>query len=77
MLNAMKMIVKKPKFKVDDRVRISKQKNIFAKGYTQNWSKEFFIISKNKNTLPWTYVISDLNGKPIAGTFCEKKFQKN
>ena len=43
-------------------------KNIFAKGYTQNWSGEVFIISKIKNTIPWTYVISDLNGKPIAGT---------
>ena len=40
---------KDPKFKIDDRVRISKYKNIFAKGYSQNWSKEVFIISKMKN----------------------------
>ena len=66
---------KDPKFKVGDRVRISKYKNIFAKGYTQNWS-EVFIISKIKNTVPWTYVISDLYGKKIYGTFYEKKLQK-
>ena len=51
--------VTKPKFKVGDHVKISKYKNIFAKGYTQNWSGEVFIISKIK--IPWTYVISDLN----------------
>ena len=50
----------KPKFKVDDHVRISKYKNIFAKGYIQNWSEEIFIISKTKNTNPSTSVISDL-----------------
>ena len=36
---------KDPKFKVGDNVRISKYKNIFAKGYTPNWSKEVFVIS--------------------------------
>ena len=62
-----------PKFNVGDSVRISKCKNIFAEGYTQNWSEEVFIISKIKNTVPWTYVISDLNGEPIAGSFYEKE----
>ena len=61
------------KFKVGDHVRISKYKNIFAKGYTPNWSEEVFIVSKIKNTVPWTYVINDLNGKEIIGTFYEKK----
>ena len=55
-------------------MRISKYKNIFAKGYTQNWSKDVFIISKMKNRVLWTYVISDLNGEPIDGTFYEKEF---
>ena len=64
---------KDPTFKVGDRVRISKYKNIFTKGYTPNWSAEIFIISKIKNTVPWTYVISDLNGKEITGSFYEKK----
>ena len=45
---------KDPKFKVGDYVRISKYKNIFAKGYTPNWSEEVFVIKKVKNTVPWT-----------------------
>ena len=65
-----------PKFKVGDHVRISKYKNIFAKGYTPNWSEEIFVIKKVKNTVPWTYVINDLNGKEITGTFYEKELQK-
>ena len=66
---------KDPKFKAGDRVRISKYKNIFAKGYTQNESGEIFVISKIKDTVPWTYVISDLNGEPITGSFYEKELQ--
>ena len=67
---------KDPKFKVGDHVRISKYKNIFAKGYTPNWSEEVFVINKIKNTVPWTYAISDLNGEEITGSFYEKEFQK-
>ena len=44
-----------PKFKVDDHVRLSKYKNIFAKEHTSNWSEVFFAISEIKNTVPWTY----------------------
>ena len=65
-----------PKFKVGDYVRISKYKNIFAKGYTPNWSEEVFVIDKIKNTVPWTYVISNVNGEEITGSFCEKELQK-
>ena len=61
-----------PKFKVGDNVRISKCRNIFAKGYTPNWSVQVFVISKIKNTVPWTYVISELNGEEITGSFYEK-----
>ena len=68
---------KDPKFKVGDHVRISKYKNIFAKGYAPNWSEEVFVVSKIKNTVPWTYVISDLNGEPITRSFYEKEFQKS
>ena len=68
--------VTKPKFKVSDHVRISKYKNLFAKRYTQNWSEEVFVVSKVKNTVPWTDVISDLNGEKIAGSFYEKELQK-
>ena len=67
---------KDAKFKVGDHVRISKYKNIFAKGYMPNWSAEVFIIKKVKNTIPWTYVINDLNGEEIIGTFYEKELQK-
>ena len=68
---------KDPKFKVGDRVRISKYKNIFAKGYIPNRSEEVFVIKKVKNTIPWTYVINDLNGEVIIITFYEKELQKN
>ena len=67
---------KDPKFKVDDHARISKYKNIFAKGYMPNWSEEVFVIKKVKNTIPWTYVINDLNDEEIIGTFYEKELQK-
>ena len=76
-INADKEINKKdPKFKVGDYVRISKYKNIFAKGYMPNWSEEVFVIKRVKNTVPWTYVINDLNGEEIIGIFYEKKLQK-
>ena len=67
---------KDPKFKVGDHVRISKYKNIFAKGYTPNWSDEIFVVSKIKNTVPWTYIINELNGEEIIGIFYEKELQK-
>ena len=67
---------KDPKSKVGDHVRISKFKNVFTKGYTPNWSEKIFIIKKIKNTVPWTYVISDLNGEEIVGRFYEKGLQK-
>ena len=67
---------KDPKFKAGDYVRISKYKNIFAKGYMPNWSEEVFTIGKIKNTVPWTYVINDLNSEEIIGTFYEKELQK-
>ena len=61
---------------VGDHIRISKYKNIFAKGYMPNWSEEVFLISKIKNMVPWTYVINDLNGDEIIATFYEKELLK-
>ena len=58
-----------PKFKVGDHARISKYKNIFAKGYTPNWSEEVFVTKKAKKTVPQTYVINDVNGDEIIRTF--------
>ena len=67
---------KDPKFKVGNNVRISKYKNIFAKSYTPNWSEEVFVVNKVQNTVPWTYLINDLNGEEIKGIFYEKELQK-
>ena len=68
--------VTKPKLKVGDHVRISKYKNIFLKGYTKNWSEEVFVVNKIKDTIPWTYLISDSNDGKIAGSFYGKELQK-
>ena len=59
-----------------DNVRISKYKNIFDKGYAPNWSEKIFVVSKIKNAVPWTYFVSDLNGKKITGSFYNKELQK-
>ena len=68
--------LKDPKFQVGDHVRVWKYKNIFAKGYAPNWWEEVFAIRKIKNTIPWKYVICDLNGEGIVGTCYEKELQK-
>ena len=60
------------KFNVNDRVRITKCKNIFSKGYTENWSREIFIIVSVLKTNPWSYKINNLNGEKIIGSFYEK-----
>ena len=57
-------------------MRISKYKNIFAKDYSPNWSEEVFVIKEINNTDPWTYVINDLNGETIIGTFYENELQR-
>ena len=64
------------KFKNGDIVRISKHKNIFAKGYVSNWSEEVFVITKIENTVPWTYVINDFKGEEIVEMICENELQK-
>ena len=64
---------KAPKFKVNDRVRITKYKNIFSKIYTENWSREIFIIDSVLKNNPWTYKIKDLNGEKIMESFHEKE----
>ena len=75
-IDSSKEINKDPKFKISDVVRISKYKNIFPEGYTSSWSKEVFVIKKIRNTVLWIYVINDLNGEEILGTFHEKESQK-
>ena len=65
-----------PKFSVGDKVRISKKKKTFEKGYTTRWTEEIFTITKIKHTSPVTYKIADLNGEEIDGTFYEPELQK-
>ena len=60
---------KSSKFEVGDRVRNTKHKNIFCKGYTENWSKEIFVIDSVLKTNTWTYEIKDLNGEKIIESF--------
>ena len=67
---------KDPKFKVGDNVKI-KYKSIFDKGYAPNWTEEVFFVSKIKNTITWTYAVSDLNGEETTGSFYEKELQKS
>ena len=67
---------KDSRFKVGDRVKISKFKNIFAKGYTPNWSNEIFIVNKINDTIPYTYNLKDLNDEEIIGSFYDRELQK-
>ena len=60
---------KNSKFKIGDIIRLSKHKNIFAKGCVPNCSEEVFVIKKIKNTLPWTYVVSDHRRRNIFFLF--------
>ena len=68
---------KRSRFKVGDRVRRSKFKNIFAKGYTPNWSSEIFIADEVNDTVPYTYNLKDLNDEEILGSFYDRELQKN
>ena len=65
-----------PKFSVGYKVRISKKKKTFEKGYTTRWSEEIFTIVEVKLTSPLTYKIADLNGEEIQGTFYEPELQE-
>ena len=66
----------KYKFKVDDRVRISKVKMMFEKGYKANWTEEIFVVTKCISRKPPVYRIKDLAGEELDGTFYEKELQK-
>ena len=67
----------KPKFKVGDKVRISKYKrNVFDKGYTPNWSEEIFTVNEIQSTIPVTYRLKDLRDEDIQGSFYEPELLK-
>ena len=66
-----------PKFKMGDKIRISKYKRkTFDKGYTPNWTEEVFIIDKIQFTNPITYKLKDLNNEEIKGSFYEPELLK-
>ena len=67
---------KSARYNVGDKVRISKFKNIFAKGYTLNWSREIFIVNKINDTAPYTYNLEDLNEEEIIASFYDRELQK-
>ena len=67
----------KAKFKVGDKVRISKfKRKIFDKGFTPNWTEEIFVVDEILNTNPLTYKLVDLLGEKITGSFYEAELQK-
>ena len=74
--NHLDIININPKFSIGDKVRISKKKKTFEKGYTTRWTEEIFTIVEVKHTSPVTYKIADLNGEEIQGSFYEPELQK-
>ena len=64
------------KFTVGDHVKVSKYKNVFAKGYIPNWSEKVFAIKKVNSTVSWTFIINDCNGDEVVGMFYKKELQK-
>ena len=67
---------KDSRYDVGDRVRISKFKNIFAKGYTPNWSREMFIVDKINDIVPYIYNLKNVNDEEIIGSFYDRELQK-
>lgn len=68
--------IQSPKFKAGEKIRISKKKKTFEKGYLPRWTEEVFTISEVQNTYPPTYKITDYNGEEIQGSFYEPELQK-
>ena len=67
---------KDSKFKAGDRVRISRYKNIFAKGYAPNWRSEILIVNKINDAVPYKHNLKDLNNEEIIGSFYDRELQK-
>ena len=64
---------KVPKFKIGDKVRVSKNKHMFEKGYIPNWTTAIFNVNRVMPTSPVTYKLKDYQDKPIAGGFYEEE----
>ena len=73
MTEKVEMNSKAPISKINDRVSITRYKNIFSKGYTEKWSREIFMIDSVLETNPWTYKIKDLKEEKLIGSLYEKK----
>jgi Integrase core domain len=69
-------VVKKPRYKVGDFVRVSKTKSVFEKGYTPNWSAEIFTVTKVRSTNPTTYLLEDFEKRPVKGGFYSHELQR-
>ena len=68
----MKQLSPKPRFKIGDKVRISKyERKVLDKGYTPNWTEEIFLVDKIQSTNPITHRLKDLNNEEIQGSFYE------
>jgi hypothetical protein len=66
----------RPKFKTGDRVLITKQHDVFDRGYTRNWQKEVFTVHNVSFHHPYRYYLSDNNGEVLEGTFYEQEMQR-
>lgn len=75
-LNRWPTARKRPKFKINDIVRISKYKTLFEKGYTPSWSTELFRVAKVRETVPPVYNLNDFYGQEVRGSFNEPELQK-
>ena len=64
------------KFQVGDEVRLSKAKQVFAKGYLPNWTEEIFTVSRVLNTIPAHYKVHDYINEEIVGSFYGAELQK-
>lgn len=71
------LVIRKPKFQVGDRVRITIKKDVFANKYRRNWTREIFTVTNVLRTEPVTYRISDGEGEEILGSFYELELQKS
>ena len=63
LIQVQKIMKKDYQFEVGDHFRVSISENIFLIGCILNWSEEDFVIKKVKITVPWTYIIEDINGE--------------
>ena len=73
----MKILIKKTlNLKFVTMLEFQNIKTFLLKDALQIGQKKFLLLVKLKKTVPWTYVVSYLNGEEVTGSFYEKKLQK-